>query len=145
MPTFPTAKPPCVRPGRFRQVIVHAQPANRIKSGAFQLSSPPSPVDFDVAHTRFQAVCEHVRRTPHAIKDKPPLLASPHPPPPQTVHEREYRALATRYDVLRSQLNRLYDELHLRMYLLGILRPNDYAVPGSLHKSVEQWIRQLED
>jgi hypothetical protein len=111
----------------------------------FDLTSPPSPVDFD-RPTRFGTVRRYVRATrvasPIQCHDvaQTPLVATPTAPPPQTIHEREYRALRAQHDELCTTLRTLHGELHLRMYLLGLLRPSEIGDRPS--DAVEAWIRE---
>jgi len=42
-----------------------------------------------------------------------------------------------------SELNTLYASIHLRMYMLDLLQPDDYAVSGSLKDSLEYWLSMV--
>lgn len=123
-------------------------------STAWPWPSPPSPVDFDAPAARHasraRAVKRHVRRAKAKADGRtratneawPTLSPSTHDPPPSTQAEREYQQLRERHDSAEARLKTLYADVHLRLYLLGLLRPADYSQLG-LDGALDAWVGEL--
>ena len=166
---LPTTQPPPpkVRPDRFRRVVVSTlqrEPVTTTSedsanapsplSTAWPWSTPPSPVDFDAPAARHasraRAVKRHVRRAKakaagraRATNDAWPTLSpATHDPPPSTQAEREYQQLRRRHDAAEARLKTLYADVHLRLYVLGLLRPADYSELG-LDGALDAWVGEL--
>ena len=168
-PPLPTTQPPppTVRPDRFRRVLastLHRGPVTTTGKDAADAPSsaptawpwptPPSPVDFDAPAARHasraRAVKGHVRRAKakaagraQATNDAWPTLSpATHDPPPSTQAEREYQQLRRRHDAAEARLKTLYADVHLRLYVLGLLRPADYSELG-LDGALDAWVGEL--
>ena len=164
--------PPTVRPDRFRRVLVSTFPRGPVttpgedaadipppaRTSAWPWPTPPSPVDFDAPAarqaSRTRAVKRHVRRTKakgptaDSVRSRtttdawPTLSPVTHDPPPSTQAEREYQQLRRRHDAAEARLKTLYADVHLRLYVLGLLRPADYSELG-LEGALDAWVGEL--
>ena len=165
-PPLPTTQPPppTVRPDRFRRVLVstlHRGPVTTTGEGATDAPSPvptawpwptpPSPVDFDAPAarqaSRARAVKRHVRRAKAkaTVEAWPTLSPVTHDPPPVTQAEREYQQLRRRHDAAEARLKRLYADVHLRLYVLGLLRPADYSKESGMGEVLDAWVGEVLD
>ena len=167
-PPLPTTSPPLptVRPDRFRRVLTstlrhtRASEKNELIDESSRMPkkpltawpTPPSPIDFDTPHarqaSRARAVRRHVRRTKASSRATtnvwPTLSSVTYDPPPATQAEREYQQLRKRHDAAEARLHTLYAEIHLRMYVLGLLRPSDHSRLG-LEKALDGWLEAVVD
>lgn len=168
-PPLPTTQPPppTVRPDRFRRVLastLHRGPATTTGEDAADAPSPaptawpwptpPSPVDFDAPAARHVSRARAVKRYVRRVKAKaagrarattgawPTLSPVTHDPPPSTQAEREYQQLRRRHDAAEARLKTLYVDVHLRLYVLGLLRPADYSELG-LEGALDAWVGEL--
>lgn len=169
-PALPTTRPPApsVRSDRFRRMLQSTrQPESMRATGdtvdtqidvstVWPWSTPPSPVDFDRAAARRTSRTRAVRRYVQQAKTKaasnngrpfkvdawPTLSPVTYDPPPATQAEREYQKLRQRHDTATARLKTLYADVHLRMYLLGLLRPSDYSTFG-LDGTLDAWVEEL--
>ena len=166
-PPLPTTQPPQpkVRPDRFRRVLVSTlqrgpmtttseDDVDALSSAptAWPWPTPPSPVDFDAPTARHasrtRAVKRHVQRAKAKVgadgapETWPTLSPVTHDPPPSTQAEREYQQLRGRHDSAEARLKTLYADVHLRLYLLGLLRPADYSQLG-LDGTLDAWVGEL--
>ena len=159
MPPFNTStySPPPIRSGRFHRLMreIDKSSPTQTPTSDWNWPSPPSPIDLDIkgpTHTyrpeRFAALRYFIRsktNNTHVPLSTPlvtPLITpvNGYTPPPQTIHERECNQLMERWQKAKNQLDQLYSEIHLRMFVLGLLRPKDYVIPGSLERSLRYWL-----
>lgn len=163
-PPLPTIQPPppTVRPDRFRRVLASTLPRGPVTTpgedaadapsyaptAAWPWPTPPSPVDFDTPAarqaSRARAVRRHVRKAKGKAKTAvaaawPTLSPVTYDPPPATQAEREYQQLRRRHDAAEARLKTLYADVHLRLYVLGLLRPADYSELG-LGGALDAWV-----
>jgi len=171
-PPLPTTQPPppTVRPDRFRRVLASTLPRGPVTTtgedaadapspaptAAWPWPTPPSPVDFDTPAarqaSRTRAVKRHVRKAKGKAKTAgtaattadawPTLSPVTYDPPPATQAEREYQQLRRRHDAAEARLKTLYADVHLRLYVLGLLRPADYSELG-LGGALDAWVGEL--
>lgn len=167
---LPTTQPPLprVRPDRFRRVLastLYQEPIITSSDNtadapppvptAWPWPTPPSPVDFDAPTGRQPDRARTVKRYVRRAKVKaaagrartttsvwPTLSPVTHDPPPSTQAEREYQQLRRRHDAAEARLNTLYADVHLRMYVLGLLKPTDYSELG-LDGALDAWVGEL--
>ena len=149
--SFPAqASPQPVRTGRFSRIL-HTQTNTSSSStpvGSLSLT-PSSPIDSHIRKSqRFQQVQEHIQQhvqtknTNTNTDVSTAWISTPiDDPPPLTIAEQNYQQLKQKYNRLCKKLTYLYSDVHLRMYLLGLLRPSDYVVPGSLDQSLQYWLK----
>ena len=146
---WPTLQPPLYPSTNAKRIqpLMHAMRSNA--SSLRHLSWPSSHTD---AHTysdrvprRAEAVQQYIRNRPGQsdVRVWPTLSPTSYAAPPTTRVEQAHQQWMSRKKKAESELNTLYASIHLRMYMLNLLHPEDYAVSGSLKDSLEYWLAMV--
>jgi hypothetical protein len=94
---------------------------------------------------RTEAVQQYIRKRPGQsdMRAWPTLSPTSYAAPPTTRLEQAHQQWMSRKNKAESELDTLYASIHLRMYMLDLLQPEDYIVSGSLKDSLQQWLTVL--
>ena len=141
-------------PKRFRRVLqtITTPSCSNNTNIKWDITSPPSPIDFEAAakdrKKRCDRVCKYVQKAMIANDFENPLKVTQDTdldPPPANKYEVEYQSLKKQIQIKKRRLRRAYAEIHLRMYMLDMLRPSDYIIKGSLDESLHSWQSMLDE
>ena len=103
----------------------------------------PVPCQRKVSRTRAVQRCVKASSRETTTDAWPTLSPFTYDPPPMTQAEREYQKLRKRHNAAEARLKTLYADIHLRMYVLGLLRPSDYSRMG-LGEALDGWLKTIE-
>lgn len=101
----------------------------------------------DRVHRRAEDVQQYIRKCPGQsdMRVWPTLSSTSYAAPPTTRVEHAHQQWISRKKKAESELDTLYAKIHLRMYMLDLLQPEDYIVSGSIKDSLHEWLSVLDD
>lgn len=156
---FPTTRPipNKLHLERFNHVFVStlkSKPTKTKEHSSLPWPNPPSPISFDLPHKkqthRIDSLLRYVNKKGKIQIDTniwPTLSPITFNPPPNTKMEKEYHTLCSQCEHAETRLKIMYADIHLRMYILGILRPSDYSHlgDGTLKSALDNWLKTIQN
>lgn len=147
---WPTLQPRLYPPANVKRIqpLINAMRSNT--SSLRHLQWPSSHTDVqpysDRVPRRAEAVQQYIRKCPGQFNMRvwPTLSSTLYAAPPTTRLEQVHQQWMLQKNKAESELDTLYASIHLRMYMLDLLQPEDYIVSGSLKDSLQEWLSMLE-